>query len=203
MKELRPMKREPHRCSRCLGEKVSLVHREDIVDFRGLTLEVEGLAETKCDTCGFTWTTDGQDGDNLARIKEAFTKERDAIREREGLLNGEQVQEVLNLLGLSRSDAAALFGGGPNAFGKYISGEVLQSFAMDRLLRLTVGFGPTAVQFLNLGKEMPLQVGAAGIFLAPSISGSNAQIISSHSEGPASAMVGGDTQVKTFSDAVQ
>src|SRR5699024_9109270 len=38
---------------------------------------------------------------------------------------------------LTQQGAALLFGGGTNAFSKYERGDVIQSVAMDRLLRLT------------------------------------------------------------------
>lgn len=192
MNDLKPKKREPHRCARCAGEKVSVIHREDLIDFRGLTLEVDGLSETKCDACGFVWTTDGQERDNLKQLKDAFARERDAIRERDGLLSGEQIQGVLDFLHLSRAEASGIFGGGPNAFGKYVSGEVLQSFAMDRLLRLTLGIGSKAVQFLRLGSAMPLELSAAGYFVAPSVTGSTSSVVATQllDQIPVDAMTG-------------
>lgn len=181
MKDLKPRKREPHRCPRCSGHIVSVIHREEIIDFRGLTLEVDGISETKCDACGFTWTTDGQEQDNLKQLKEAFTRERDAIRVRDGLLSGEQIERVLELLHLTRAEASAVFGGGPNAFAKYVNGDVLQSFAMDRLLRLTLGIGAKAVGFLRQGSNMPLELYAMGYFVSPSFSGSSSAMVATQS----------------------
>jgi len=37
---------------------------------------------------------------------------------------------------LTQKDASSLFGGGANAFSKYERGDVIQSDAMDRLMRL-------------------------------------------------------------------
>lgn len=54
-----------------------------------------------------------------------------------GLLTGDQVRDIRTRLGLSQKEAAALFGGGPVAFSKYENDEVMQSEAMDKLLRLT------------------------------------------------------------------
>ncbi len=166
---IKALKRLPHICARCQAENAGIEHKADIVDFKGLTLEVEGLAETVCQSCGFRWTTDGQEQDNLALLRNAFVVKRDAIREREGLLTGEQIQHVLDQLGLSKAEAAVLFGGGPNAFGKYLSGEVLQSFAMDRLLRLTVSFGDHAIRVLRQGRNASLVKGSGGLFIASTV----------------------------------
>jgi len=172
------MKRQPHRCAKCGSEDVTVSHRTETVDFRGLTLEVDGLAETVCGNCGLTWTTDGQEQDNLTRLKTAFGAKRDAVREREGLLTAEQIEYVLNRLQLSRTDASALFGGGPNAFTKYANGDVLQSFAMDRLLRLTLAVGSPAVRYLRIGRDAPLALNAAGYFIAPAMRGNVGSVAS-------------------------
>jgi hypothetical protein len=115
----------------------------------GLTFEVEGLVETRCADCKHAWTTQGQDLDNMARIRAAFAGKRDEVRERDGLLRTDEISAILDELGLNRTQAAAIFGGGPNAFAKYINGEVLQSVAMDRLLRLARRVGAPAVAFLQ------------------------------------------------------
>lgn len=60
----------------------------------------------------------------------AFKKQVD------GLLSGHQVHELRNQLGLNQSQAAAIFGGGPTAFSKYESDDVMQSEPMDKLLRV-------------------------------------------------------------------
>lgn len=56
----------------------------------------------------------------------------------EGLLTGKEVQALRANLKLEQSEAAKLFGGGPKAFSKYENDEVMQSQAMDKLLRLTL-----------------------------------------------------------------
>jgi putative zinc finger/helix-turn-helix YgiT family protein len=162
----RPRKRDPHVCMRCGTNDPQTSYYADTLNFKGLTIDVEGLAQTKCGSCGLIWQTDGQDQDNLSRMRDAFAVKRDAVRTRDGLLTGEQVEFVLSQLELTRARAATLFGGGPNAFAKYISGEVLQSVAMDRLLRLALAFGEPAVRYLEQGRDAPLQLRAAGVYLS-------------------------------------
>jgi putative zinc finger/helix-turn-helix YgiT family protein len=165
--------RQSHVCMRCGSQNVQVRHRSDVVDFKGLTLEVEGLASTVCLDCRHTWTTDGQDADNLAILSAAFAGERDRIREAEGLLTGEQIAQVLDDLQLSRADAAQLFGGGPNAFAKYIKGDVLQSVPMDRLLRLAVAFGSLATGYLRTkAKEPPVLYSAAMVLTSSQLAAS-------------------------------
>ena len=156
----KPRVRKPNICMRCGSSQVLIEHRSDVVDFKGLTLEVEGLVETVCQKCQHRWVTDGQEIDNLAILRAAYSIKRDAVRSREGLLTAEQIEHILARLGLSKSEAATLFGGGANAFYKYIGGDVLQSFPMDRLLRLTLAFGQQAVAYLRGGQSAPLYLDA-------------------------------------------
>lgn len=153
-------KKSPHVCFKCGAGDVLVEHFGDSVDFKGLSLEVHGLARTRCRTCGYVWSTEGQEHDNLARIRDAYAAKRDEVRGRDGLLTADQIDSVLQQLGLTKADASALFGGGPNAFQKYVAGDVLQSKAMDRLLRLTLAFGPVAVAYLRRGPTAPLKLNA-------------------------------------------
>lgn len=141
--------RRSNLCPRCGSKDAKVRHYGGSIDFKGLSLIVDDLSESVCNTCGHTWETDGQEHDNLAILKEEYAKQRDAKRKSDGLLTAEEIRAVLNELSLTKSEAASLFGGGPNAFNKYLSGEVLQSFSMDRLIRLTAAFGHTAVRFLS------------------------------------------------------
>jgi len=161
---LKPRQRQPNVCMRCRSDQSRVEHKSAVVDFKGLTLEVDGLAETVCTSCQYTWETAGQQLDNLAILREAFVARRDEVRREEGLLTGDQVNDVLSKLELSKVEASSIFGGGPNAFQKYIAGDVLQSKAMDRLLRLTLAFGHPAVSYLRRGAHAPLAL-YAGLFL--------------------------------------
>ncbi len=53
-----------------------------------------------------------------------------------GVLTPEQIRSVRKRLKLSQREAGRLIGGGPNAFQKYESGDVLLSKAADTALRL-------------------------------------------------------------------
>lgn len=53
-----------------------------------------------------------------------------------GLLTGTEVRTMRTRWRLSQAEAAKVFGGGPVAFSKYESDDVMQSDAMDKLLRL-------------------------------------------------------------------
>lgn len=54
----------------------------------------------------------------------------------EGLLGPPDIRRIRKKLGLTQKHASEIIGGGPNAFQKYESGDVIVSRAMSNLLRL-------------------------------------------------------------------
>ena len=127
---------------------------EDTTDFRGLLLEVEGLKRFRCEKCNHTWEGAGQAEYNKDIVRQAYNKKRDLVREQLGLLSGQEIHKIRELLDLTQKEASALFGGGANAFNKYESGEVLQSVAMDRLVRLAFWLGNSAKGFINYASKL-------------------------------------------------
>src|ERR1700761_7819587 len=106
----------------------------------GRLLTVNDLSRSRCSVCNSDPVTTDQIRSNQILIA-------DAKRRSDGFLTGEEIRRVRERLGLSQSAAANVFGGGGNAFSKYERGEVLQSFPMDRLLRLAVDL-PAALSLL-------------------------------------------------------
>jgi putative zinc finger/helix-turn-helix YgiT family protein len=143
------LKEDPSSCPKCSSSAIEAYSYTDTVDFRNLELDVEKLESCRCTSCGSRWETRSQAEGNQARIKEEYAKVRDHIRERDGLLPGNRLSEIRKQLSMNQKEASVLFGGGTNSFNKYESGEVLQSFAMDRLVRLTGAIGQSAVEFLR------------------------------------------------------
>lgn len=105
------------------------------------TIHVAGLECYVCDHCG-------ADPVFTDQIRRNQLKIADAKRKADCLLTGADVCSIREHLGLSQQRAAQLFGGGTNAFSKYERGEVLQSVAMDRLLKATAFF-PGLLGFLE------------------------------------------------------
>lgn len=102
---------------------------ETQLDYAGQTLEVRDLECWQCPACGADPVFPDQARRNHRRYQ-------DARRRADGLLTGEEITRILKRLGLTQVQAAELFGGGQNAFSKYVRGEVIQSKGKDRLLRL-------------------------------------------------------------------
>jgi len=78
---------------------------------------------------------------------------RDAWRKIDGLLTAQEIVALREKLGLTQQEAAKVFGGGINAFSKYERSEVIQSVAMDKLIRAALEFSPL---FLWLKKQAGL-----------------------------------------------
>lgn len=148
-RKVRLVKGDNNACPKCGSTDVAARTYGDTVDFRNLEFDVEGLLDSKCQQCGYVWATHEQDTQNHALIRGGYAAERDRLRAQQGLLSGLEIAQIREQLKLNQREAAALFGGGYNAFNKYESGEVLQSFAMDRLLRLSKVVGRPAVAFLS------------------------------------------------------
>lgn len=100
-----------------------------VLDHSGKALEIVGLECWQCPSCGADPVFPDQARRNHRRYQ-------DARRQADGLLAGSEIEAVRKRLGLTQHQAAVVFGGGQNAFSKYERGEVIQSQAMDRLLRL-------------------------------------------------------------------
>ncbi len=85
---------------------------------------------------------------------------RDAWRKMDGLLTAQEIVALRNKLGLTQQDAAKIFGGGTNAFSKYERSEVIQSAAMDKLMRAALEI-PGMLSWLKQqagfnGKKLPV-----------------------------------------------
>ena len=137
------------RCPVCKTANPETISYSDTVDFRGMELDVENLLESRCRNCGNKWVSEEQRAHNNSVMRDAYAIVRDEIRAKDGLLTGQDIAQIRERFGINQREAAAIFGGGYNAFNKYESGEVLQSFAMDRLVRLTAAVGMPAIEFLR------------------------------------------------------
>jgi HTH-type transcriptional regulator/antitoxin MqsA len=63
---------------------------------------------------------------------------RDAWRKIDGLLIAQEIVALRNKLQITQQEASKVFGGGVNGFSKYERSEVIQSAAMDKLMRLAL-----------------------------------------------------------------
>jgi HTH-type transcriptional regulator/antitoxin MqsA len=115
-------------CPICESGPLGEVQGTNSVEYKGVSQAIVMLYSV-CEACGSEQLSDLQSRSNK-RVMIEFKKHV------EGLLTGVEVKRLRERLGISQVDAANIFGGGPVAFSKYENDDVMQSEAMDNLLRL-------------------------------------------------------------------
>lgn len=129
------MKEQQILCPVCgEGHLVEHTHARD-AELEGYSYVVKGLRHSLCDHCGEDITTPDQSRYNKRAIIEARNRAV-AERDRAQRLSPTDILRIRKTLGLTQVQAARVFGGGPNAFGKYENAEVGPSDGMEKLLRL-------------------------------------------------------------------
>lgn len=123
--------KKDERCPVCGSGQIELQHAMSSVHYHGQTGDVETRVK-RCDRCGSEFA-DAEASRLNKRATLAFRKRVD------GLLRGDEIRALRERRHLSQKQAAQLFGGGPVAFSKYENDDVMQSEAMDKLLRLALG----------------------------------------------------------------
>lgn len=116
------------------GHLIENTH-ELAADLEGYSYVIPGLLHSLCDHCGEYITTPDQSRHNK-RLIIAARDQAVAARDRAQRLAPADILQIRKALGLTQVQAARVFGGGPNAFGKYENGEVGPSEGMEKLLRL-------------------------------------------------------------------
>ena len=115
-------------CKLCKSEDVSGFVEVEYISYKGNDLQVS-IAYSICNSCDREFVSTPQISQNelaLRAVKKTF----------DGLLSSEEIVRAREELSLTQEQAARVFGGGRNAFSKYERGEVSQSVAMDKLIRI-------------------------------------------------------------------
>ena len=121
---------------------------------RAMALEHKGLS-TEVDMPGWYCTNCDESvhsSRDMAVSDRALNRMKAEIA---GLLPPEEVRSIRQRLKLSQRDAGAIIGGGPNAFQKYESGEILVSKAISSALILLDSNpeGLAALRSRNQGRQ--------------------------------------------------
>ena len=102
---------------------------------RPMTITYKGVSAT-FDMPGWYCDASGESlhgGEDLKVSDRALAKLKAEV---EGLLPPAGIRRVRKKLGLTQREASEILGGGPNAFQKYESGQVLPSHAVSNLLKV-------------------------------------------------------------------
>ena len=131
-------------CHAC-GEGALHPHvRSNVVEINGQTISVP-LQYSTCDHCGSELT----DAEQARANKRAMVA---AEKQVVGLLAGSAIREFRKHHQISQADAAQLFGGGKVGFSRYENDDIVQSQAMDSLLRLCIEQPPTLIRLARMRK---------------------------------------------------
>jgi HTH-type transcriptional regulator / antitoxin MqsA len=126
-------------CPICVEGELHEQVKKNLVSYAGCEAEIDAFYSI-CDACGSEQANAAQARAN----KRSMIKFKKCV---DGLLIGSEVRVAREKLGIKQSEAARIFGGGPVAFSKYEKDDVMQSEAMDRLLRVATRV-PGAFEFL-------------------------------------------------------
>jgi len=126
-------------CQICGEGQLQASRRFNTVEYKGKSKELLVIGSV-CTACGSEQANAAQSRENK-RAMQAFKKEV------EKLLTGAEIREFREQFGITQSQAAKIFGGGPVAFSKYEADDVSQSEPMDKLLRVSMAV-PSAFVWL-------------------------------------------------------
>lgn len=121
--------------------------REMARDVRPMTIAYKGR-ETTVEMPGWYCAACGEGVHSGADMKVSDRALNRLKAEAEGVLTPVEVRRIRKKLGLSQADAGRIIGGGPRAFQKYESAEILTSRAVSTALRL-LDRHPEEVRFLR------------------------------------------------------
>ncbi|MDA8427876.1 MAG: type II toxin-antitoxin system MqsR family toxin [Geobacteraceae bacterium] len=129
MKRLSDMYKQGDACPLCgdglLCEKVL----EEHFSYKGHSLTVPDYCILECPACGEAFV----DKDSARRAEKLL---RDFGRQVDGLLMPVDIKRIRRRLHLTQEQMATVLGGGLKSFARYENGQVVQSRAMDNLLRI-------------------------------------------------------------------
>jgi HTH-type transcriptional regulator/antitoxin MqsA len=137
-----------HTCPICTSDNLSAATRTKVFARLHGEVKVE-LLYSHCASCGSDIVTEQQSVENKKRM-------RAREKQYEGFLTGQQIFALRRRYGLTQKDAAKVFGGGPVAFSKYESEDILPTEAMNKLLWLAIEM-PEAVQRLAEAADVKLK----------------------------------------------
>lgn len=122
-------KAKPHPCQNCERSDMDLRTKDVTIELDGLTRVVPKVKGWHCPACGeIEFIGDGS-AKRYATALDTLAAERDALQR-------EELARIRKRLKLTQAQAAAIAGGGPNAFSRYERGKARPVAAVVNLFRL-------------------------------------------------------------------
>lgn len=137
-------------CPLCGSGRLSEKVVEEHFSYKGHSLVVPDYCIMECPACGEAVV----DKDSARRTEKML---KDFGRQVDGLLTATDIKRIRRKLHLTQEQMATVLGGGLKGFARYENGQVVQSRAMDNLLRILDRFPES----LDLLPGVPRQQGVA------------------------------------------
>jgi putative zinc finger/helix-turn-helix YgiT family protein len=139
-------------CPLCGAGQLSEKVVEERFSYKGQTLTVPDYYILECPACGEAVVVE----DSARRAEKLL---RDFGREVDGLLTAPDIKRIRRKLHLTQEQMASVLGGGLKGFARYENGQVVQSRAMDNLLRILDRF-PESLRVLQDVPQKSMSVSA-------------------------------------------
>ena len=128
-KVLEDMYKQGDTCPLCGGGKLEEQVIEERFTYKGQSLVVPDYRILECPACGEAVVP----RESARRAEKVI---RDFGRGVDGLLSAADIKRIRHKLHLTQEQMAQVLGGGLKGFARYENGQVIQSRAMDNLLRI-------------------------------------------------------------------
>ena len=141
--------KDMNQCPICGGSKLERKEVTETFEYKSQSLEYPNYVVYGCEACG-------EEIVDSKCLKESGRKIRDFYRKVDGLLTSYEIKRIRKFkLGLTQDEASKLIGGGPKSFCKYENCEVIQSEAVDNLLRVLDVYPHTLEVMKNKHNHQP------------------------------------------------
>ncbi|GBE06488.1 antitoxin MqsA [bacterium BMS3Abin10] len=128
-------------CPICGAEALEKRSTTETLEYKGRKITIPNYISYKCNECEES-IVDEKTIKSSSKILNEFKKEVD------GLLPIGEIKRIRNSLGFTQEQISTILGGGKKAFAKYESGRIIQSKAMDNLLRI-IGEYPFVINIIS------------------------------------------------------
>lgn len=133
------------RCPVCGSDKLKKSVSNKVLQYKKRNITIPNYVSYTCGECHESIV------DN-ATLKASSRLLNDFKRKVDGMLIGSEIKAIRMHLGFSQDEMGEILGGGLKAFARYESGEIIQSKAMDNLLRILQSY-PNVLNVIKPPRE--------------------------------------------------
>lgn len=116
-------------CGACGGRNMTIDTRDQEIMYKGESIQLQGVYGWYCPDCGESESTCAADAERYSALVTQAMQEIDTAQSKE-------LRAIRKRLGLNQAEAAAIFGGGVNAFSEYERGVRQPAKSTVLLLKL-------------------------------------------------------------------